>query len=321
MKGCDVMKSKGPVPSIKDTYLFKTADKNGYLTKELTEMLTKGSIASPADLDHELSSINKYFKFANKVRVIKAFQDMDLILYYAPKGLQVKVPTSLPFITVKGKDNEPRVAVFIDNYVKFVNDNKISIEPIKLYCLMEAAYFAKEITHPGNNVLISEGSSIFAHMFARVLNKAYALNTDKTVFNKIIFLASKFFILNHLNYRDDETVFNYAAKNCNSASIIALKEVNDLFPEEAFADIATFIQTITKNYYYLMPSFEKLTVRGYIESFTGMYGQASVFALEHINYFRFVIISAINGAYLLNQYALEDILEKSGAKLYNAFTQ
>ena len=45
-------------------------------------------------------------------------------------------------------------------------------------------------------------------------------------------------------------------------------------------------------------------------------GDAALFALENFNYFIFNIASAVNGGFLNNQYAFDDIIGKSGDKLY-----
>ncbi|WP_171567728.1 hypothetical protein, partial [Brevibacillus sp. MCWH] len=61
---------------------------------------------------------------------------------------------------------------------------------------------------------------------------------------------------------------------------------------------------------------DDLTVRGYLEKFISMYDASALLALEHFAYFIYNVISVVNGAYINNQYILEDIVEKYGPKLY-----
>ena len=49
-----------------------------------------------------------------------------------------------------------------------------------------------------------------------------------------------------------------------------------------------------------------LTARGYLELYIGLYGGATVFALELFPYFLFVGNAAINAMGLVNNYSLED---------------
>ena len=51
-----------------------------------------------------------------------------------------------------------------------------------------------------------------------------------------------------------------------------------------------------------------------------MYQSSSIFALEHLSYFLFMVDSVILGAYLNNQAVLEDVVGKSGAKLYTVIS-
>ena len=62
---------------------------------------------------------------------------------------------------------------------------------------------------------------------------------------------------------------------------------------------------------------EKLTVLTILMTFLTMYGNSALFALESFSYFLFNIVSAVNGGFLNNQYAFDDIIGKSGDKFYS----
>jgi hypothetical protein len=47
-----------------------------------------------------------------------------------------------------------------------------------------------------------------------------------------------------------------------------------------------------------------------------MYDHSALLSLEYFPYFLYNVLSVTNGAYINNQYVLEDIIEKHGPKLY-----
>lgn len=310
------MQKRGPNPTIKDSYIFSILNKNGMIENTVKDFINKGTIVHPDKIEHELSYINKTFKYPAKNAVIETYKNGDIVPMVLPKGMNGKMPTCVPFILNKPNNEKGcKALVFIDNYAQQTVDGDITIDPKKLYCLLESAYFAVNGI-PANIKMITIGSNIFAHIFTRVLNKKFSLNTDKNAFNKVIFLASKFFMIKHLNFKDDEMVFNYALKNCNSATAILMKEINDNFEDECFYSIDKFVQSLASYSHLFVSGFNKITVRDYVNSFHEMYGYSTVLALENLNYFIFVISSVVLGAYMNNQVVLEDIIDTSGAKFY-----
>lgn len=304
---------------INRSYIFKIMNKNNDITNRINTFIQKGVIATPDKIDLELSTIRRNFKNPAKDAVLEAYQNGDLIPVVTPKGLETRMPTGIPFVLLKHGSNDKanKALVFIDNYAKLSDDGTtIQIDTKKLYCLLESAYMALNLKPQARIQVISKGSNIFAHLFTRILNKEFSLNTNKQALNKVMFVASKYFMIKHLGLTDDDTVFNYAIKNCNSATAILMKEVNDTFTEDTMEDISTFISALATNYYHFVPGFNKLTTREYIESFSKLYGRSALFALENINYFFFTLSSIVTGAYLNNQSVLEDIIDKDAVKLY-----
>ena len=84
----------------------------------------------------------------------------------------------------------------------------------------------------------------------------------------------------------------------------------------AFQNISTFINGIKSTSFNISQSLAELTLKDFIVDYVQMYHSSALFALEHLAYFMFVVDSVMLGAYLNNQAILEDIVGKSGAKLY-----
>lgn len=314
------------IKSIRSTYLYETFNKGGAFDDIMKTFVDKGIEATPEMLNSEYSTINNYFKFPLKISIMNAIKDGTLVPMLYPKGITAnyKVPTSVPFILTPFHGSIKAIAI-IDNYAKFdnMNGDRIIIDPNKLYCLLESAYIARGIqmhfTSVRNNThMYSEGSVIFAHMFTRVLNREYALNVDKDAYNKVVFLSAKYFMLNILQMKDSDMVFNYALKAAGNLSPIMAKRLSNVFTEKEFVNIATFVQAIANNGYLIINGIHKLTVRSFVDQFIRMYSNAALFSLEHLSYFIFNIISCTNHAYLNNQYAFDTAVgTKSTEKLYS----
>jgi hypothetical protein len=303
--------------SIQSSFIYKHLNQNDVLTKNIVNLTHKGRLLTIQDLEEAFMVINKNFKFPLKYRVLDAVNDGTLQLRYNSDNR--KMPTCMPFFLTKENDRIISV-ISIDLYGHENKDNKnISIDPKKLYCLLEAAYIAQIcFKHSSQlstrNIIITNGSAIYSNLFTKVLNKKYALNVDKNKMHKVLFLTSKFYMINILGLQDNESVFNYSIKNCLNANPYSIKEVNEQFKAEDYEDLSKFILALSNSNNGL--GFKDLTVRSYLESFINMYDASALLSLESFPYFLYNVISVLNGAYINNQYAMEDIVERHGSKLY-----
>ena len=300
--------------SLRDTYIFSIMNKDGYIDKKVKLFASDSAlVVTPQMLEVEVATINKTFKYPAKMAVLEAFRNGHLRPVVLKQGVHDKMPISIPFLV-----NKDRTAamVFIDNYTRMDKEGNLSIDYKKFYCLMESAYLSMEGIKRNNTTVISRGSEIFAHMFTKVLNKKFSLNSKRDAMNKVIYLASKFFMINHLGMTDQNMISNYAIKNCNSATAILVRDVDTAFTPEMFTNISTFLKGLADLSYLFIPGFETITTRDYMTSYADTYGQSTIYSLESLEYFLFVISSVVIGAYLNNQTLLEDIIDKDGAKLY-----
>lgn len=301
--------------SLRDTFLFTQMNDGEFIDKKLKVFMNPNSsiVVTQNMLEEPLMHINKTFKYPAKMAVLEAYRNGALVPLVLQKGVQERMPVSIPFLINKDRT---KAIVFIDNYATPNGNGDVNIDYKKLYCLLESAYLALEGIPRNNSMIINKGSLIFAHVFAKVLNKKFSLNTDRAALNKVIFLASKYYLINHLGLSDQATIFNYASKNCKAGTDIVMRDIDAEFTPECFANLATFLQKMSSLPYKFVSGFESITVRDYVAAFAEMYGQSTIFALETLEYFVFMISSVVIGAYLNNQTVLEDIIDTDGAKLY-----
>lgn len=303
--------------SLRDTYIFSQMNKGGYVDNVLKTFANPNTamVATPKLLEEQIIHINKTFKYPAKVAVLEAFKNGTItpVLLKPSARNSARIPSSIPFVFDKGRT---KAMVFIDNYANVTKNLDITIDYKKLYCLLESAYLALEGYNRDSTSVINKGSAIFAHMFTQVLNKKFSLNTDRTAKNKVLFLASKYFLYHHLGMRDEDRLFNYALKNCNSATAILMKDVDAEFGPQYLESLPEFIKHFADTPFKFVNGFENITVRDYISDFANMYGQETLLALESLDYFMFVISSVTIGAFLNNQVVLDEIVGDDGKKLY-----
>lgn len=309
---------------VQDTFIFKHLNRGDRLNKQVMEILTQGSRVTESNLEEPLMIIRKNYKYPLKNEVLHALHTGQITLMFAPKG--IKLPTCMPWFLTKNKAGNIVAVVSVDVYGTRNPDNgDVNIEPKKLYALMEGAYLGilSVENHQALKVrseIITNGSNIFSNMILRVLNKKYSLNIDRNRENRIIFLASKFFMLNILGMDDNDKVYNYAIKNCKNPNELILTDLNENFPESAFDSFDKFMTELIENSQTstMLPG---LTVRGFLEQFILMFDATTLLGLESFPYFMYNVNLVVAGAYMNNQYILENIIDNMGAKLYLAMAK
>lgn len=304
--------------SLETTFIYNHLNRSNGITVNIGALLSSGKVLTKEELEEPFMIINKNFKFPFKYKVLDAFSAGEIQVIYSNTA---KIPTCIPFFLTKDKSNRIIAVVVANIYGTYNEDTKsLKIDPKKLYCMMESAYLAKICYMHSKQIstramILSGGSNIYSSMFTRVLNKKYAVNIDKSKMNKLLFLSSKFYLINIMGMADNDVVFNYAIKNCPNGNLYSLKDVNELLQPEDYSSLEKFIQALTRPELGL--GLKNLTVRNYLESFINMYEASALLSLESFYYFLYNILSVTNGAYINNQYVLEDIVGNTGVKIYN----
>lgn len=310
------------IKGLETSFVYNHLNKSNALSNNISTLITSGQALSYESLEEAFVIIMKNFKYPLKYKVMDDFKAGKIILKYSTNA---RIPTCLPFFLTK-INGEVVAVVSVSTYGIMDKDTgTVKIDPKKLYCIMEGAYLAKLIFFNSSKIptrpsIITHGSNIYSMMFTRVLNKKYSLNVDKIKYHKILMLSSKFYMLNILGNHDGDSVFNYAIKNCPNGNIYSLKEADSLFDAKYYQNLETFITGLVETK-ALGLNLKDLTVRGYLESFINMYDSSNLLSLESFPYFMYNIVSVTNGAYLNNQYILEDIVGISGAKMYTDLIQ
>lgn len=302
--------------NIQSTFVFNQL--KDVVLDSIQGSLREGKVLSNVELEEQMMLIKKYINSAIKPKVINDYEQGLIRLIYAPES--VKRVSSVPYV-MSIIDGRMVANVFVSSFGNMRQDGMISLDYRKLYVLMESAYLSKTFLSKYDRYK-NTGASIYgcvtyANMFVKPLNKKFNIHTDRTRENSILFLAAKFYLKNVLGLQNEEMVFNNAMKACKAPNPIILKEIDNLMDEEAFRDLGTFLEALKDEKLNL--GLSGLTARGYLELYIGLYGGASVFALEMMPYFIFVGNSSLNAMGIVNNYSLEDIMEKGMPKLLGQF--
>lgn len=310
--------------SLQDSFVFRHLNGDNHrIENAVNEIIQKGMVLNKSNLEQAFLTINKSFKYSLKQKVLDAYDQGKIVLMYSPEG--VKVPTALPFFLFKGNDGQPKAVVVVDIHGNMDKETKdVNIDAKKLYVTMESAYIAVEHfkqvqTFSKRTNIITLGSNMYANMVSRCLNKKYALNVDKIKLHKVQFITAKFFIMSIMQFENEDIANNYASNVCVGANPLILEDVGRMVMAEDLKDLQSLIETLKREDLNL--GMTDLTVRGFLEMFINMYHHSSVLALELFPYFVYNINSAVHGAYINNQYMLEDIIDKVGPKFYVAIAQ
>lgn len=300
---------------ITSTFLFQNLG-GSQLTGKINEAATKGKRYGEQDLLEQFVYIKNYEKSLLKQRVMTEFKEGRIELIYAE---DVQVSKLMPFILVPSQMGHKAI-IFLNPFCGMRSDGLLNIRGNLLYTLMESAYLAKNFVDNYNAVkndtlMRQQGALMYANVFIKPINKMFNTNLDSTREGKVLFLASKFYLKNVLGVDNEEYIFSVGSKIANRVSPYTLKEVDSLVDEEAYENLATFIQALGDERLHL--GFEgKLQVRTYLYNYITMFGEAAPFCLESMIYFIFMVNTVRRGGEkTFNQMQLEPIVEKSGEKM------
>ncbi len=279
--------------TMQDTFVFNQL-KNA-ISGSIQDTLRTGKVLTQTELEEQFVMMKKYINSAIKNKILNELNQGTIKLMYAPDDVQ-RI-TSVPF--VMSLEGGRLVAnVFVSSFGSMRQDGTVSVDYRKLYTLMESAYLAKNFLGRydkyRNNGTLIQGCVVYANMFVKPINKRFNLHTDRNRENSLLFLAAKFYLKNVLGLTNEEII-----------------------PDEAFTNLGTFLEALKNDRLNL--GLNALTARGYLELYIGLYGGATVFALELLPYFLFVGNAAINSMGLVNNYSLEDIMEKGMPKIISQF--
>lgn len=94
-----------------------------------------------------------------------------------------------------------------------------------------------------------------------------------------------------------------------------VRDIDNYMGDDDYKTLEGFMAAIAKN----IPVCAKLTLGGFINSFTAMYGTGSIFAIEFLPTLLTLIVFVVEGNYLtINTSSVEKVIDKEAPKAYNS---
>lgn len=308
--------------SLHDTVLFKTINSGSKLLTIVNEYMKTGVVITSQHIEEQLIQIQKTRISPLADKVVSAFQKGEIIIVYSKT---VKIPQPLPFMVLKLQGTMKSV-VFINNHGSLVENTKAGSvmylnTPMKdLYTIMEGAYVALQygiypISITKNLGLMKLSNAIYTQMFMRILNKEYAINMEKEIFDRVSFVISRFFLDNIWESTNKDVNTTYAINaiiNPNKSDLILVSEMYNEAAVTNIEELIAFLKTVTKR-------LEKCSMRYFTQCWLNMYKSPSLFGMECLPYFLFTTQTALIGSFMVNQPILSDIYKNiSGMNTFYA---
>lgn len=293
--------------TMEDSFIYQSFNASNSLVDKLVKYL-KTSVALDASyIEEQYSQIKKLVISPLSQKVIQAYDNGDIELLYSR---DVKIGMSLPFIIRRNQNGKIVATIFISTFGMIDKNGVLNIPVKQLYALMESAYVALELQRNPTKIQRNVGimrvcCDVYTEMIMRVLNKQYALTTDRALHDKVSYAVSRFFLEKVWEYPNPSLIESYASINLKYIEPIDLdlvKQGYDSFQIKNINDLLGYIKTLS-------PRLSELNTRFFIEQYVNMYHGASILSIDYLPYVFFVIINVLLSSFLVSQATLNDLIK------------
>lgn len=312
-----------------EAFTYRMLNKGDTVNNTLGTLLKSATRITVPNITSQLYDIKRNFHYPLKTEVLKAVEEGKFLMLY---HRSVKMPSALPYLVMQGDNRTVVPVIFMDTFGLYNEESDtLNIDARKLYCLLESSYIsAKYILKSDINLntnIISNGAKIYSAIITRVLNRIYALNTDKNKFDRVTFITACFYLINLLGMdmiKKRDNIINYASLCCKSPNGILLEQYFNSFvnnpdkdAKNPFTDIETFITRLAQ----MEDSFKKLTVRSFLEAYISTYGSTMLLGLEIFEYFAFNMSSVMMKAFMNNEYVIQNLVDNNLPAFYTSLVK
>lgn len=300
--------------ALSDAVLYNSFNNNGALTKIILQAVKGGIKIEKEHIENQINDINRTKLSPNVDAVLEEFYNNNIILMMAPKDL--KIPQVLPFFIMKSNGGV-RAYIFLNNFgtltssEKNSNDKYLNISMKDLYVLMEGAYISLEYNKNPMRIKKSLGlmrlsSKIYTNMVLRIFNKEYAVSIDPILYTKVAFVISYYFLKYVWESTNDDINFSYSSTVVEVRDAVDKRElllIKEEFDSQDINNISKAISFISN----ISPRLKGLNFRYFTQCYINTFGGASLFSMETLPYFLFVVTSTLIGSFIVNQPIILDV--------------
>lgn len=304
--------------ALSDSFIYGEFNRNSEFLSLVMNAMKKSKVITEEYISEQIAQIERTRLSPLVSKVLQAYRDGDIMIMHGDKD--VRVPQSIPFLVTKIQGKVKSI-IFTHNYGKIGKAEASGIRHLDisykdLYTLMESAYVAHNY-HVYNNRLsknlglMKVTCSLYTNMITRIFNKAYSIMNEFELYDKVVFCIGKFYLERVWTSTNAEVNFSYALSNVKSTNggrgvnVYDIQSINDEYDAAKIASIDDLIKFISD----LSPRFKGISTRIFFQTYINTYKTASVFGMEVLPYFFFVIEASIIGSYIVNRDLIMDIMK------------
>lgn len=306
---------------LSDSFIWHHLNGDGTITDKMTQIIKEGEHVKGDRIPTALLAFKNRLKSPLTNKILEELNDGSIELLFKS---DIKFPLYMPFFLMSTGPHSVKGYVVINNMDTTDNGNEITLDARKLKVALEACMIAISINRLGESVklrgttMIKSGSKIYSSVMTECINRKHAIKMDVNVYNSLLYLSSKFFIVNTLGVKNlqEETLRNYCLYNCKQPDYSFIRRVDEQFLDEDYEDISKFIGKIANT-----PEFRNrlgnLTVGGYIQNYINTFDSSMLLAMENFNYLMYNIIAVNESTFINNYTVLKNIIGDDGRKIYS----
>ena len=252
-----------------------------------------------------------------KNRVLNDLKDELVIPVFDPAGLS-NIPVFIPFWIASYNGKIVCVVNLTQRGRQDKKTGEIVVHPKTLFSLLMCGTVIRQMTINEHNVmgstkLLTSLSKIYSRIFAKILDKNFAISANDLYLDQIRYLAAKFFLISIVGKPNTPSISDIAAKSIGTSSIQGVRQVDAMMPTEAYANLTTFVKALGD----VFKRLAKLSTRLLLGDTVRTYSAVSFLILEYCPYFVANILLAQTSAGINNEFSYDSVLDKDGLAVYS----
>lgn len=300
--------------SLGESVIFNMMNGQKNLLSRINKGIQTGIVITEDNIKEQLLQIERTHISPLADYVVDAFRSGDISII---QSKDVTIPQAMPFITTK-VDGHIRSFIFINKYGNLTASANINggahlnTSMRDLYALMEGAYMQNQYNKNPMNLTRNLGlmkltAVVYGSMFTRILNREYALSIDETLFNRVTYSITRFYLERVWMCTNKDIIESYAITNILSPDHTDLTLISDSYSDaniKTLMDLTEFLKTLS-------PRIFTINTRYIVECYINLYHGASIFGIDCLPYFIFTLTSSLLGSFIVNQPVVSDILKNT----------
>jgi hypothetical protein len=287
---------------------------------DLTRIAVDRDAIRHADIEDSLRSINRRFeRLPLKGRTLDLYTNNRIVLLGNKET--VVAPTVLPaWCLVTGG----RVVAYVNATPYVPAAGPASMDLRRLFGLLVTGEVLVDTYDSwpkltSSQTLCAKVAAVYARMMHKVADRITGVGMDRMRSSQLKYVFAKYLLVGMAGRIPNEGTDATAAAVAPDTSTAALLEFESSVaaaakaPDQAAlysADAVNFLAAVASS----VPWMSRMTVRGFIQTFTAMYGNPSLLMMESLGYLVAGMASHQIGAELVNSYAFEPVFAREGGE-------